>query len=332
MSTTPRLAQIELLDADGRVQHAWDVAAWPLSIGRALDNHVVLHDPHVAAHHAQLELDAQGRLVLSVGASRNGVRVEEGAAALTLAQGQHALLAPLAAWHLGASTLRVRRVEDALADELPVFARAQGRVSRRPLTALAAALLAWTGANLWLQNNPSSSWEAYLPPLVGAAGALLAWAALWGLVSKLFTRRFALLPHLRVALMYVLVIVVAEGALGVVAYAADWPWASRISDVVVWGLVAAILAHHLRLVVPLQPRQINAVVGTVAALVIVWVSALHWQRTDRVFEELYMATLPPPSWRLAPAQPTSALIDDLRSLEAPLRETARKAKDKDLDL
>lgn len=328
----PRLAQIELLDADGRVQQAWDVAAWPLSIGRALDNHIVLHDPHVAAHHAQLDLDAQGRLVLTVGASRNGVRVEEGAAALTLAQGQHAVLAPLAAWHLGASTLRVRRIEDALADELPVFARSGGRVSRKPLAALAAALLAWTGANLWLQNNPSSTWEAYLPQLVGAVGALLAWAALWGLASKLFTRRFALLPHLRVVLMYLLAIVVAEGTLGVLAYAADWPWASRVRDVIGWCLVAAMLAHHLRLVVPLQPRQINGVVATVAGLVVVWVSALHWQRTDRVFEELFMATLPPPSWRLAPAQPTQALIDDLRSIEAPLRERARKAKDKDLDL
>jgi hypothetical protein len=329
----PRLAQLELLDAEGRVQQAWDVAAWPLTLGRALDNDVVLHDPHVAAHHAQLDLDAQGRLVLAVGASRNGARVEEGATALTLNQGQRAELAPLALWHLGTSTLRVRRADDALPDELPVLAvRAAGRVGRRPLALLVAAMLAWTGATLWLQNNPAATWEAYLPPLMGVAGALLAWAALWGLVSKLFTRRFALLPHLRVALMYVLAIALSEAALGVLAYAADWPWASRVRDVIGWALVAAMLAHHLRLVVPLPPRRVNAVVGVVAALVIVWVSALHWQRTDRIFEEPYLATLPPPSWRLAPAQPVPALIDDLRTLEAPLREAARKARDKDLDL
>ena len=74
MNTTPRIAQVELLDGDGRVQRAWDVAAWPLAIGRALDNDLVLHDPHVAAHPARLDLDEQGRLVLCALASRNGVR------------------------------------------------------------------------------------------------------------------------------------------------------------------------------------------------------------------------------------------------------------------
>jgi hypothetical protein len=332
MSTPPRLAQVELLDADGRAQQAWDVTAWPLSIGRALDNDLVLHDPHVAAHHARLDLDEQGRLMLFALDSRNGVRVEEGASTLTLGRDQRALLAPLAPWHVGACTLRVRRAEDALAEEIPLPARTGGAVSRKPLAALALAALAWIAGTLWLQNNPASTWEAYLPPFVGVVGAVLAWAALWGLASKLFTRRFALLPHLRVALMYLLVIIVADGALGVVAYVADWSWASRIRDVVSWALIAAALAHHLRLVVPLPPLRIDAVVGTVAALVIVWVSALHWQRNDRVFEELYLATLALPSWRLAPAQPVQLLIDDLRTLEAPLLETARKARDKDLDL
>jgi Inner membrane component of T3SS, cytoplasmic domain len=332
VSKTARIAQVELLDGDGRVQQAWDVAAWPIAVGRALDNDLVLHDPHVAAHHARLDLDEQGRLVLCALASRNGVRIDEGAATLTLAQDQRTLLAPLATWHIGASTLRVRRAEDPLDDELSVFVRPGGGVSRKPLAALAVAVLAWTAGTLWLQNNPTSTWEAYLPPAVGVAGALLAWAALWGLASKLFTRRFALLAHLRVALMYVLAIFVTEAALGVLAYIADWPWVSRIRDVIAWALVAAMLAHHLRLVVPLPPRRIDAVVGAVAALVIVWVSALHWQRNDRIFEELYLATLAPPSWRLAPAQPVQLLIDDLRTLEAPLLETARKARDKDLDL
>ncbi len=268
----------------------------------------------------------------SVGASRNGVRVDEASATLTLSQGQQAVLAPLAVWHLGGGALRVRRADDAVAEELPLAVRASTHLPRNPIIALAVAVLAWTAAGLWLQNDPTSTWEAYLPPFVGLAGSLLTWAALWGLASKIFTRRFAWLPHLRVVLMYVLAIVLAEPLLGVVAYMADWPWASRIRDVVSWGLVAAMLAHHMRLVAPTHQRRVNRVVASVAVMAIVWVSALHWQRTDRVFDELYMATLPPPSWRLAPAQPPQTLIDDLRRLEEPLLETARKATDKDLEL
>lgn len=330
--TTARLAQLELLDSEGRVQQAWDIGAWPFAIGRALDNDLVLHDPHVAAHHTVLDVDGEGRLVLTVGASRNGVRIEEGATTLTLTQDQQALLAPLAVWHLGAGTLRVRRVGDPLADEQALTLRTGGRTQRTPIAVLAAALLAWMAGTLWLQNDPTTTWEIYLPPLLALAGGVLSWAALWGLASKLFTRRFAWLPHLRVVLMYALVIVAAEIALGALAYAADWPWASRIRDVVSWGLAAAMLAHHLRLVAPTHPKRVNAFVVGMAVMAVVWTSALHWQRNDRVFEELYLATLLPPSWRLAPTQPPQALIDDLRTLEAPLRERARKAREKELEL
>ena len=306
------------------------MASWPLRVGRALDNDVVLHDPHVAAHVVVLDVDAEDRLSLAVGASRNAVRVDEGRAALVLREGQQAALMPLATWHVGNSRLRVRRAQDLLADELPVTAPL-GRATRTPVLALAAALLAWTAGVLWIGNNPASTWEAYLPQLLALVGGVLAWAALWGLASKLFTRRFVWLAHLRVVLTYGLAIAVAEVVLGVLAYALDWPWVSRIRDAVSWVLVAAMLAQHLRIVVPMHPRRTSVAVGVMALLVLAWTSALHWQRNDRVFEELYLATLPPPAWRLVGAQPPQALIDDLRALQAPLLETARKAAAKDTE-
>jgi len=50
------LALLEVVDRDGLVRQAWRIEHWPVSIGRALDNTVVLSDPHVAAHHATLDL------------------------------------------------------------------------------------------------------------------------------------------------------------------------------------------------------------------------------------------------------------------------------------
>ena len=50
------LALVEAIDRDGLVRQAWRVERWPVSIGRALDNTVVLSDPHVAAHHASVDL------------------------------------------------------------------------------------------------------------------------------------------------------------------------------------------------------------------------------------------------------------------------------------
>lgn len=329
-SMPPRLAQLELLDGDGRIQQAWDVHAWPLSLGRALDNDIVLHEPHAAAHHARLDVDADGRLVLQALASRNGLRVEEGKARLNLAAGQQAALAPLALWHLGASTLRVRRAEDPLPDERP-WAPAVGATRRRTTLALVGATFGWIAASLWLDNAPDASWEAYLPDLLALLVGMGVWVGLWGLASKLFTRRFVVLPHLRVAFGILLAVLVCDAAFALLAFVADWPWASRVRPLVSWALGAALLARHLRLVLPAQARRIPIATALVAVLGLAWTMALQWQRSDRLFAELYVATLAPPSWRLAGAQPPKALVDDLRSLEAPLRERARKAAEKDAE-
>lgn len=325
-----RLAMLELLDADGRVQQAWDVRQWPLRLGRALDNDVVLHDAHAAAHHAVLDVDAQGRVLVSAGASRNGVRIDEGRSTLTLAAGQRAALMPLARWHIGHSTLRVRLLADPLPDE-QLLSPASAPASRWPTLLLLALTALWTGASLWIENNPDASWERYLPEIAALGGAAALWAGLWGLASKIFNRHFVLMPHLRVLLAYALAIGVCQLALSLLAYAADWAWPSRIRELVAWALGAAMISHHLRLVLPARARRINLALGAACVIAMAASMALNWQRTDRFFDELYATTLPPPSWRIAPAQPADVLIDELRTLEAPLQRSARKAAAKDGD-
>ena len=41
---------IEVLDRDGQVRQSFPVAQWPLRVGRALDNDVVLSDPLSLIH------------------------------------------------------------------------------------------------------------------------------------------------------------------------------------------------------------------------------------------------------------------------------------------
>ncbi|KAB2872882.1 MAG: FHA domain-containing protein, partial [Burkholderiaceae bacterium] len=91
-----RLAQAEVVDAGGQGVRLIDVHAWPLAIGRALDNDIVLPDPHVAAHHATLAPGDDGRLRLQVGESRNGVRIEHGRTRAQLRAGEQAALPALA--------------------------------------------------------------------------------------------------------------------------------------------------------------------------------------------------------------------------------------------
>ena len=51
-AVSPAPALLEVVDRDGLVRQSWRIERWPVTIGRALDNTIVLSDPHVAAHHA----------------------------------------------------------------------------------------------------------------------------------------------------------------------------------------------------------------------------------------------------------------------------------------
>jgi len=325
MEQGARLALIEVLDQDGRVQHAVPVTRWPVSVGRALECDVVLHDPHVAARHATLDAPADGApgVRLTVGSSINGVRWRGG----RLAAGASASLPTGVVWHAGRSALRVRLPGEALALEQPL---AHPAWRRRALLTLAggAALLLWAGALLWLDNDPGARWDQYVPVLLGMVFGAAVWCALWGLGSKLFQRRFAFMPHLRVLLAFALAALAIDALLALGSFALSWPALSHVRAWVGWGVAAAWLARHASLLLPGRERAVGLLFTALCLLAIGINAALDWRRGERLFSELYAATLPPPALRLARALPASTLIDELRPLKAQLDRRAREDEDK----
>jgi hypothetical protein len=318
-----RLALIEVLDHDGRVLHAVPVVRWPVTVGRALDCDVVLHDPHVAAHHATLDMADTG-VALSVGDSVNGASWH----GRTLAAGESALLPDGTVWTAGRSALRVRRAGEALAPEEPLAHPARRR--RAWLTAGGAlALFAWVGTLLWLDNDPGARWDEYLPVLLGTVSGAALWCALWGLGSKLFQRRFSFMPHLRVLLSFALASLVVDALLAIASYALSWPLLSHLRGWVSVGMGAALLASHTHLLVPSHGRTVGLAFGALCALAIGIGAALDWRHNGRVFNELYATTLPPPALRMAGAQPPSVLIEDLRSLKPGLDRRAKEDEAQD---
>jgi pSer/pThr/pTyr-binding forkhead associated (FHA) protein len=64
-----RIALLEVLDRDGHVKHYLPIGEWPVSVGRALDNDLVLDDAHVAPHHLRIAADESGAVFVEVGDS-----------------------------------------------------------------------------------------------------------------------------------------------------------------------------------------------------------------------------------------------------------------------
>lgn len=324
-----RLGLIEVLDRDGHVVQAVPVAAWPIHVGRALDCAVLLHDPFTAARHVSFSQAVDSaQIVLTVGDSANGVLMAVDGTQRRLRAGASVAVGGGAVIQAGRTFLRLRLPGEALAAEERLDHPAQ---RRRFLLTVAAyvSLLAWVLASQWLNNDPDSGWDKYLPGLIGAGFGVVGWAALWGLGSKLFLRHFHIVPHLRVVLAFLLGSLAANAVLALASFALSMPLLSHVREWVEIVIVGGLLATHVAILLPARGRRIAVTFGALCVLSIAVSGALNWRHHQRVFEELYVATLPPPAFRLVRAGPPAGLIDALRPLRARLDRQAKEDEDRD---
>lgn len=316
-------AVVEWLDRDGtpRQQHA--VHDWPLTIGRALDNDLLLGDPHVAPHHARLVAGETG-LALEVLDSDNGVRcgrklLRRGEREALPAEGQPVELG------LGRTRLRLRLPGHTLAPERPLEREISSGQRHGPTLAVGLVLLAALSFNTWLESDPDTfgrSWGAMLlTAIVGAA----VWCGLWSLLSKTFTRSLHFGWHLKVFLSASLAWIVAGLVPELLAYSLSWPWIADFGWIAVYAIGAAALYFHLLAVEPARPRLLRGVALLALAVGVGLSLWFNQQRSDRLGAELYMSHLFPPALRLARPVSSEQFVDGLASLQ-PLLD--RKAKEK----
>ncbi len=318
---TQRLALIECLERDGRSARMRDVWQWPLTLGRAIDNDLVLDDPFVAPHHARLELADDGSLHLQVLDTCNGVQMghqrhAQGAAVPVPAGGTQL--------QLGGITLRLRLPGETLAAERPMPADAGAR--RWLPLGVGALVLLQTSAEHWVDLDPGADTSAWLPHLAAVAGALSAWAGLWALMSKLFQHRFDFNGHLRILLPWLLGMMLLAQVLPGLGAALDWPWLWHLSVPVQVLMGTMLVRAHLLHVLPTHGRAVTAAV--IAALITgsaITLTATH-RATDSFSRAPYMSTLPLPALRWITPVPSATLVQGMAPLAEQLAQRVQKAK------
>ena len=319
-----RLALIECFERDGRAGRTVDVHAWPLTLGRALSNRMVLDDAYVAPRHASIGPDAQGRLVLTVLDTANGVAVDgrrHGAGSTCLLPEAGATL------QLGQTRLRLRLPGETLAAEKPLPAAAA--VATPWLLGL--ALLALALAELGLGLDPGADLTAWLPVVVGLPVAVAGWCGLWALLSKVFQHRFDFAGHLRITLPWMLAVQLTDAMLPPLAASLGWPWLWRLAAPLQVLLFALWLREHMAHVLPAYRRTVTAAVAAATlASSAISLSFIH-RATDSYSRAPYMSTLPLPATRLAGTVPPSVLVQDMARLADPLAARGKKAREEDED-
>jgi hypothetical protein len=317
------VAVLEVLDRDGQVRQSFAVHAWPLSVGRALDNDVVLSDPHVASAHLRIAPGEQG-LALTVGDTRNGVAT---GARRWRAGEQFVLRAAGAPIELsaGRTRLRLRLPGHTLPPELPLAAAAvQGQ--RLGLTLLAAGVvLAGLLFTTYLDSDPDALGRSVAGMLLAAVAGTALWCGLWSLLSKTFTRQTHFGWHLRVFLLASIAWMAVDAVPPLLAFALSWPALASYSFLASLAVGAAALYYHLLAVEPARPRLLRAVVGVGWLTGIALMMWFNTQRTGRAGDDLYMSHLFPPALRLARPVQAEQLVERLVPLQAVLDKKAKEA-------
>lgn len=238
---------IEVLNPrTGAVASRRRVAMMPFSIGRALDNALVLEDPHVDARHAVLVADeATGDVIAEDLGSVNGIQTtaHQRADRVRVRGG--------AEIRLGRTTLRFRDEADPIPPAIPLHGAAaagpqgwQGRAMPRLAFCIGVfLLLGWLS---WLDTAARSGANEALGIALALAGGTAIWAGIWAMVARAVIHQGRFLTHLTIASFLTLVTMMLGTADEWVQFL--WPdgraW-TFVNSVLSLGLLSASVALHL---------------------------------------------------------------------------------------
>ncbi|MET0335196.1 MAG: FHA domain-containing protein [Rhizobacter sp.] len=322
---TTTLAVLEVLDRDGGVRHRVAVHEWPVRVGRALDNTLVLDDPYTAPHHFSVAADDAGQAVLTVGESVNGLHL----GSRRLVAGEQAVLAtgdgdtpPLLT--IGRTHLRLRLAGHTLPPEQVL---GTARVLQQGLPTLALLVLvtaAVLGFDTWLDAEPDLLGKSLTSFAMSMLAIGFGWSGAWTLLSKVFTGQGHFGWHLRVMLMAVLAWQAVLTGSALLAFAFSWPWITDFNFVPGYAIVGVMLYFHLQAVEPHRPQRTLAF-ALASVLTGVGVSVwFHLQASDRIGSELYMNHLFPPALRVAKPVDTAEFMQGVAALQERLDAKAKK--------
>ena len=318
------LAVIDIQERDGHYRQRHEVQRWPVSIGRGLDNDIVLDDPHVAARHLDLR-EEDGQVRFTVGKTRNGVRIDGEAHAA----GASGVWPGHAELHLGHTILKLRTAQEVVPDETPLFISGFGLsiAAMLLLGLLNYALLGWDS---WLGlSGEVELWRVLAPLYIGFTFLLAFWVAGWSLVSKLFTKQLQYLRHLRLALLWLILMMVGEELAKLCAFVFNLPSLDRHISMIQLAGIGVLVAAHLRIV---APRRMPQLAAAVFALTFAGMSAYAlsmYGKSRQLSDKHYMSSLYPPALLWSKGVSVDAFVTQTASLKERLDSQARDPAEED---
>jgi pSer/pThr/pTyr-binding forkhead associated (FHA) protein len=318
------LGFVEVLDSRGSVVERLAVDSFPITVGRAYSNQVILNDPYVCPTHARIERDEQGRLIARDLNSVNGLRADaqgEGVASLEIRSGMP--------FRVGRTVLRFCSI----AHPLPATLRESENGPSRwasPYTAGIAGLAIFLLLSLdsYLGMVERGTVAKVIAEPVFTLTMLLVWAGLWSLASRVVVSRF----HFNFHVTIVCAAIAAFFALG---FGSEWLEFLFPAVPTVWiaglfgsGLIVAALAYaHLGFASAMRPRaRLWAALSLSAAMAAVGVISDFANRSKFSNVMEFSAILKPIDTAWLPTISIDQFIERSQELRRELDTLAHKGK------
>lgn len=296
---------VEHLHRDGTVLARIPVAGTVFRMGRDLGNDLVLDDPHVAAHHAELHISPDGSAQLQDLGTRNGIHPHRGKRERSYAVQSDA------PYRLGTSLVRIRNRGWTLAPELALSTRAWW-----PLALLALSMVLARGAwDIWLTDLRDTP-PSYVYELTAMVAALSIWSAMYALLGRLLGGVDRFFTHLLIACTAYLGAEVLHVALKLLSFSASWLWPMRIAPYATIVVVALTVRAHLRVADPRHWHVMRWGVATAAALAIAVPIAQVWISNHRLTNVQVLGAIEHPSLRVASPAAIPAFVEASAELKA----------------
>ncbi len=311
---------IEILSRHRDIVARFRLAGPEVRIGRGYDNDVIVDDPYVAAQHLRVFRDDTGQLVAEDMGSANGLFLDGGRTRLArvVVDGKHPI-------RIGQTYLRVRELHHAVEPER-VAPPQRPTLALAVTAALCAAVLGFYALRVWLAQTAEARASGYLTPLLVIAAAILAWAGMWALLSRIFSGHSRFLPNLLIAAAGILAYSLFDEFARFAAFAWTWPVANTYQYVAAWLIVAVVCFLHLREV---GPARLLVKGMLVTALLVAAIAVQTLQRSEALSLSGRQDTahlLMPPALRLVPLRGENAFFGDVANLKARLDGDRLKAK------
>lgn len=320
------LALLEVLDRDGHVRHQVAATRWPLSVGRAIDNDLVLDDPHVAPHHFSVNVDDEGQVFVTVGDTVNGLQVGRQRLARDSRVPVGGETLPLVA---GRTPLRLRLAGHQVAAEMPMAVTRSLLVELSSVVILLVVVAAMIAFDTYLSAEPALLTRELGREAIKSIGLGLVWCGFMSVLSKVFTRQASFGWHLRVMLGAVAAWKLIGAVTGALAFVFSWPWISDYAFVATCAVAGVALYVHMLAIEPRHPARWRVVGGSAALTAVALTLWFNHQATDRFGDELYMSHLLPPSLRLARPVSTDTFLQSVAPLQKTLQEKAAELDEGD---